>query len=223
MASAGSFPIVRGSKTIDGFFDRLMAQPRPDNPLSLKTWMRSSGLKSSYFDDMFGFAEFIRLVDEAGATDLWGELRSGEAHRDRLLTALREAYRRPLEHFGLDAPNESDRTRLVDWVRTVENAEVTDADAAVDTMLRAFDRALGREHVATAQPKPERSSGRRVPAAAKTAPKTTVPASKSVPAGRVGMPVPQIAVQVNLAPGMSAEEIDNVFASMARHIYPSAN
>lgn len=37
--------------------------------------------------------------------------------------------------------------------------------------------------------------------------------------GAFEMPRPQIAVQVNIAPEMTAEQIDQVFASMARHFY----
>ena len=33
------------------------------------------------------------------------------------------------------------------------------------------------------------------------------------------MPRPQIAVQINISPDMSPEQIDTVFASMARHFY----
>ncbi len=41
-------------------------------------------------------------------------------------------------------------------------------------------------------------------------------------AGGFEMPRPQIAVQINIAPDMSAEQIDQVFASMARHLYSGA-
>lgn len=37
--------------------------------------------------------------------------------------------------------------------------------------------------------------------------------------GAFEMPRPQIAVQVNIAPDMTADQIDQVFASMARHFY----
>ena len=36
------------------------------------------------------------------------------------------------------------------------------------------------------------------------------------------MPRPQIAVQINIAPDMTAEQIDQVFASMAKHFYSEA-
>ena len=38
-------------------------------------------------------------------------------------------------------------------------------------------------------------------------------------AGGFEMPRPQIAVQINIAPDMTAEQIDQVFASMAKHFY----
>ena len=37
--------------------------------------------------------------------------------------------------------------------------------------------------------------------------------------GSFGMPQPQIAVQVNISPGMKPDEIDQVFASMAKYFY----
>ena len=37
------------------------------------------------------------------------------------------------------------------------------------------------------------------------------------------MPRPQIAVQINIAPDMTAEQIDQVFASMAKHFYSEAD
>ena len=41
--------------------------------------------------------------------------------------------------------------------------------------------------------------------------------------GGFEMPRPQIAVQINIAPNMTAEQIDQVFASMARHFYSEAD
>lgn len=41
-------------------------------------------------------------------------------------------------------------------------------------------------------------------------------------AGGFEMPRPQIAVQINIAPDMTAEQIDQVFASMAKHFYNEA-
>ena len=41
------------------------------------------------------------------------------------------------------------------------------------------------------------------------------------PRGAIDMPSPQIAVQVNISPEMTAEQIESVFASMARHFYGS--
>lgn len=41
-------------------------------------------------------------------------------------------------------------------------------------------------------------------------------------AGGFEMPRPQIAVQINIAPDMTAEQIDQVFASMAKHFYSEA-
>ena len=38
-------------------------------------------------------------------------------------------------------------------------------------------------------------------------------------ASRLELPRPQIAVQINIAPDMTAEQIDQVFASMAKHLY----
>ena len=43
-----------------------------------------------------------------------------------------------------------------------------------------------------------------------------------VTAGAFDMPRPQIAVQINIAPDMTAEQIDQVFASMAKHFYSDA-
>ena len=44
-----------------------------------------------------------------------------------------------------------------------------------------------------------------------------------VMARRFEMPRPQIAVQINIAPDMTAEQIDQVFASMAKHLYSEAS
>ena len=45
---------------------------------------------------------------------------------------------------------------------------------------------------------------------------------KPAEAGGFEMPRPQIAVQINIAPDMTAEQIDQVFASMAKHFYNDA-
>lgn len=224
MTTVGAFPIVRGSGTIEKFLDRVTEQSRPGTEFKWRNWLRSSSLKSSNFDDIPDFARFVGIADQEGPTDNWDKLRSRENQRTVLLTLLQQAYAAPLEFLGIDSASEEYRPRLIDWLKTQTGADEARSALAVDTMIRAFDRALGRTPVASSQA--GNSGPVRVPARAAskpTSPSTARPVTRSQPQPQkpavIQPPTPQIAIQVNVSPGMSAEEIDRVFASMARHFY----
>lgn len=73
-------------------------------------------------------------------------------------------------------------------------------------------RAARKEGSATTAPRQRRSTIER-------SRRSTAPAKTP---GGFEMPRPQIAVQVNITPDMTPEQIDQVFASMAKHLYSGA-
>lgn len=226
-ANAGRYPVVRGARTIAQFFDRVMDVPAPEGRFNFRMWLRSNGLGSSYFDDMGSFCRFIEMTDGQAATELWESLRGNATHGERLTDALNTVYGPLLKSLGIAIPDDTNRGRLVDFIKTTEKTSAADAASAAQTMLWAYDRALGREISA-----PETKTARlpkSSPATSTGTPKRPIEKPR-IPAGasgresqRIEMPQPQIAVQVNINPDMTSEQIDKVFESMARHLYRIAS
>lgn len=222
MPSAGLFPIVRGGGTIRRFFETAIALPRPTGPFTAAKWLRASGLTSSYFSDVPPLLRFIGLTDDNGPAPLWAIIRDPEHREEALLGALQQAYVAPLGQFGIDVPAMSDLPRISGYIRTHANVSAEDAEEAALTMIRCFDVAVGRESVESAGPEAKpgpRSTAPRASREKSSAAKERVQAGANTRNERIAPPTPQIAVQVNIDPSSTPEQIDAIFQSMAKYLY----
>lgn len=234
MPNAGRYPIVQGGQTIKKFFDVVIEQPRPEGSLNLTKWLRSSGLTSSYFDDMPPVMRFIEMVDTNDQTHItvasntWTAIRDSQSGHKALIESLQRAYGPILNHFGIGQVSQEDITRISSFIRTNENAAAADAEAAAQTMIRLFDFALGRQSTDVKPLGGPKKTGTISSGKAKGAGVSKAQVrvqnhevANSAPRGTSVLPppTPQIAVQVNIDPSATPEQIDAIFQSMAKHLY----
>lgn len=219
MASAGRYPIVRGSGTLASVLAKVVEQPRPENPLAFAKWLKSSGLSSSYFDDVPVWAKFVVLIDKDGSTDLWSRLRDEEAGRSALHEALLTAYAPIFQHFGLTTVTDSDRQRVVAFIRSNENASTEAAEGATDTLIRALDWAEGRASAPPVRPEPKPAE-KTAPSRQKAAAKASAPVRQPVQVGAgptAGFNV-SLNVQIVLPPDAEDERYDVMIGALVRHL-----
>ncbi len=152
MSSAGAYPIVRGPDTLQKFFDAIVNYA-PPTTMTLRAWIKSSGLTSSYYDDIPAFARFIGLFEDDGPTEMWPRLRGESGYASVLSEALRSAYDAPLKHADLErVETEGDIERITRFIRTNANVANDKAEAAAFTMARAFALAGGTPGVTKNKP-----------------------------------------------------------------------
>ncbi len=222
MPSAGKYPIVKGSGTLSKFFEAVTRQATPSTPFAMLKWLRASGLTSSYFNDIPAFASFVGMIDEKGPTDLWTQLRDGANRKESLTAALRSAYREPLDFHSIESPDSTDLPLLSAFIRTHEGASSDIADSAVQTLIAAFDIALGRVpavssrngRVATSAPTP--STPARLPAKprGRSEPRHSNPDPKMLSATLA------VNLQIVLPADAPNEKYDAMLGAVARHLSP---
>lgn len=230
MPSAGRYPIVRGKTTLPQFFAKLQAQPRPEGAFNMRSWLRSSGLVSSYFDDIRPFATFIGLTNDGGTTDLWAALRDNDKFSGALTTALQTAYTDPLGFLGISTPTGDDATRLSNRLRTSENVQAAEALAAAETMIAAFDLALGRvasevpgtvarTAQLTARGRRPTPNGAARPTGSKRGAAPAVPSTAHTPGAPFAATL-AINLQIVLPADAPDDRYDAMLGAVARHLGP---
>jgi len=171
----------------------------------------------------------IRLIDEEGVlTDRALDWRDDGKYADVCQAIVEEVYPEGLQ--AACPPPDPDPNELRNWF--MRHAGV--GEGAARMMARFYqllcrrDPSEGRPEAADG-PKTTRSAASKrrtatppsgpTPPAGGTAVPVVQPAAPSVAAGGASSPTVNIAVQVYITPDASADQIDQVFASMARHIY----
>lgn len=169
----------------------------------------------------------LGLVQEDGTpTALANEWRSDEGYAAACRQMIEAAY--PQELLDIAPPPAADRTAIVSWLMRVRRL----GQGAASNQAATYQMIAAGELPGQESPSPRRTNGggerrstpRRTirdstPDVVAASPDLGAPA----PAGRFGAPQLQVAIQVNLDPAMTPEQIDGVFASMARWLYPDGS
>lgn len=212
-----------------------------------KTTMPKGEVNAGYLAGVLGIGEkaaanvvpalrALGLIDDAGhTTDRANAWRDDTLYPQVTAAMLEEVY--PQELRDMAPPPQPDRDAVERWFMRETGA----GEAAIGMMARAY-LLLAAGDVAGDQPAQDRPQPARPrPAAAKgprggDAPvraRAAVPAAKGAPAdgqppagavapsvsGRHLTPSVHIDIQVHIDPAATAEQIDQIFASMARHLY----
>ncbi|MDI3563660.1 DUF5343 domain-containing protein [Bradyrhizobium sp. Arg816] len=177
--------------------------------------LKTLGFTSSNDAGMIGVLKFIGLTDGAGIpTPLWSEYR-GQNHREVLGKAIRQGY------ADLFAIYPDANARTVTDLAHVFSTSSTAGEKVVNQTVQTF-KALVEEADFSRQSGFDATVG-----ALTTGPLHAAPAAAS-PAAAHGSPSAKhpavhIDIQIHISPESSAEQIDKMFESMAKHLYGANN
>jgi len=179
-------------------------------------WLQSLGFKSSNDRTMIGILKYIGFMDESGVpTSRWREYR-GANHKQVLANAVREGYSGLFDVY----PDAHDRS-----TQDIEHVVSTSSSAgkqAVTKTVKTFQAlcaeadfsALGGTSTAFSQEETpnDNSNGNesQFDSSAKRTPDNS---------GGTSAPSLHVDIQVHISPEATAEQIDQIFASMSKHLY----
>lgn len=180
-------------------------------------WLKAIGFTSSNDVSLKNILQFIDFVNSDGTpTDRWQKFRSTN-YKKVLGNAIKDSYSE-LYLLYQDAYERND-DELENFFRTHTTAGAQVVKALVSTFkaLTAeaeFDdkKNLGIDSKAVKPPKPATSVGK------KNDPKKDESTSDSKGGFK---PKVHIDIQIHISPESSADQIDNIFKSMAKHLYKS--
>ena len=231
MSSAGRYPIVRGGAvTLTRFFEVVQNRPVPSSPVSWQQWLRLQSLTSSYFDDCIPFVKFVGLIDGKGATDLWLSLREDGEFANRLASAIKTGYAPLLVPLGIEDPASADRDKLSQAIFSTENTDRDKARAGAETLLAAFDVALGRSSAPNKSTDGKNAAkaigfGRRASGTPAVSRKESTTASQNGELLRTDVSTGQrrplslaVNLQIVLPPDASDARYDAILGAVAKHL-----
>jgi hypothetical protein len=170
----------------------------------LKTW----GFTSSNDSTMIGVIRFIGLTDGSGIpTPLWSEYR-GQKHRAVLGRAIKQGY------VDLYSVYPDAETRSVLDLTHVFSTSSTAGEQVISKTVGTFKALIDEADFSPA----EHSSTNITTGPLHAAPASHSPQFSS-PHAAAKQPAIHIDIQIHISPESSAEQIDKIFESMARHLY----
>ncbi len=203
-----NFPYAKTPTKLQGFLEEIQRAGKPDKASA--KWLKSSGYTSSNDSSMVNVLQFIGFVDSSRVpTDSWQAYRDQEKSKHVLANRIREGYSLLFEHYP-DA-NSRNPQDLSNFFR----ANTTLGESAISLMVRTF-RAL----CALADFSAVSSNGASVDESGNGASPEGSAALVSQPQS-VDSPTPTLHIdfQVHIAADAPPEQIDQIFESMAKHLY----
>jgi Family of unknown function (DUF5343) len=173
--------------------------------------LKSLGFTSSNDPSMVGVVKFIGLVDGSGIpTPLWSEYR-GQTHRAVLGKAIKQGY------ADLFAVYPDANSRPIGDLTHVFSTSSTGGEQVIKQTVQTFKALVDEADFSTIDSVANnRSTGPlHIPATPSMAPELPSPN----PPGR--HPAVHIDIQIHISPESSADQIDKIFESMAKHLYGS--
>ena len=167
----------------------------------------------------------IGLIDDEGhPTDLALAWRDDEQYRHATTQMLESVYPQGLRDAA--PPPHPDRGAVVGWFSRTTGAgqAATERMARLYLLLAAGDPLAGTQTPGERPTRPAQSAAqprtRQRQASTPTPATTTVSTPPGQPSARAAaQPSVHIDIQVHIDPAATAEQIDQIFASMARHLY----
>lgn len=172
--------------------------------------LKTLGFSSSNDPSMIGVLKFIGFVDASGIpTPLWNEYR-GQSHRTVLGRAIKAGY---AELFALypqaNSNSIADLTSVFATSSTGGEQVIAKTVATFRTLVEEADFDHVREAAQSSLP----SGTLHAPAAPAMNPQLPIP-----PLNKAG-PEVHIDIQIHISPESSADQIEKIFESMAKHLY----
>lgn len=174
-------------------------------------WLKQAGFSSSNDRSLIRVLIFIGFTDGTGKpTEVWTEYR-GENHRHVLANCIRQEYSELFDLYR-DAP-ERNNEDLVNFFRSRSVAGKRVIDLTVRTFTSLCDLAdFDSVSQTAANTQIDSNLKSRVKAPER-------PQEQITSANYHNMPDLHIDVQIHISSDASAEQIDSIFLSMAKHIY----
>jgi hypothetical protein len=195
-----------------GLLDKIREVGVPE--MASQLWLKSVGFGSSNDRSLLPVLKFVGFVDSSGKpTDSWKQYRGGN-HRIVLGSALQKGYDSLFKTY----PNAPQRpyTDLESFFRTHSTAGAQAVAKGVSTFKALAAKAdftlVDIGEASNIEPELKTESH---PAPSKKLPAGVGPQTLS--------PHIHVDVQVHISPESSPEQIDQIFASMGKHLYGNAN
>lgn len=194
--------------TVPGKIKRLLAKIREvgvPTKASIR-WLKSIGFTSSNDSGLLGVLKFIGFIDSAsGPTEHWKNYR-GADYKSVLAKAIVTGYTELFETYP--NANERDSSDLESFFSTRSTA----GKQAIAKTVTTFQKLCSEADFSAVAPEgpsaPEPGRAVGLP-----------PAGAGVKGALQATPSLHIDVQVHISPEASPEQIDQIFASMAKHLY----
>ena len=173
-------------------------------------WLKTIGFTSSNDTTLAGVLKFIGLTDASGIPNATWSAYRGAKHRTVLGEAIRNGY---AELFAVypDA-NVRSNTELQHVFSTSSSAGAQVIGKTVATFKALVDEADFSSTAGASTETTMQTGPLHTPAATLTPPMPAVPSLQ-------GGPAVHIDIQIHISPESSAQQIDKIFESMAKHLY----
>jgi hypothetical protein len=195
--------------TVPGKIKPLLAKIRDVGVPSKVTvqWLKTVGFTSSNDASLVGILRYIGFTDASGVpTARWSQYR-GAAHKAVLGEALRQGY---ADLFAV-YPDANQRTQ-----GELDHVFSTSTSGGKQVIAKTVSTFKALAEQAEVPPVGDRTDLHLVSGPLHTPPAPRVVATA---ARNSGGPPLHIDVQIHISPEASAEQIDQIFASMAKHLY----
>jgi Family of unknown function (DUF5343) len=180
-------------------------------------WLRSIGFTSSNDTTLLTMTKAVGFADVAGVpTDYWKHYRGGD-HKTVMASAIRENYRELFEVYP-DAWLRPDKD-LENFFSTRSSAGKQVISKTVSTFKNLAALAEFGAEVETAAKPGRTPSGQHAKGSGGSGPLIPPPPVHQTPVG----PALHIDIQIHISSDANAQQIDQIFASMAKHLYKNGN
>ena len=204
------FPYAAVPSKLESLLDKIKTIGIPDK--ATKKWLHSIGFKSSNDRSLLPIVEFIGLVDSSRQpTNSWNEFRQSAKSKFVLAGAIKRGYASLYEtHADAHLLTEEE-------LRDFFKAHSTAGDQAISRTTRTFQVLCSlADFSESSENGAGTSENGNVPVAKVSEPLVAPPQNIESPT-----PTLHIDFQVHIAADAPPEQIDQIFASMAKHLYGS--
>lgn len=197
--------------TVPGKIAKLLAKIREVGVPAKVTnqWLKTIGFTSSNDGSLIGVLKYINFIDQSGVpTDRWNQFRGGKSKKV-LGDAIQAAY------ANLFAVYTDAQQRSSAELENVFSTSSKGGKQVITQLVRTFKGLADEAEFGT----PDTKADLQMPAG----PLHTPVASPSAGAqpSHTGSPSLHIDIQIHISPEAASDQVDQIFASMAKHLYGS--
>ena len=192
--------------TVSGKLKKLLSKIREVGvpPKASNRWLKSIGFKSSNDGTLLTILKFINFIDSSSVpTEKWKDYR-GTNHAQVLASAIREGY------ADLYATYPDAHSRNADELNHVFSTSSNAGKQVIGLTVRTFQNLCEQADFS--------ASGVRKPLGTPDVLPSEV-APPSVPSMGQAQPSLHIDIQVHISPDATPNQIEQIFSSMAKHLY----